>query len=212
MFGFEQHTPWHRYDVWEHTVRAVESIQPDKVLRLAMLLHDSGKPSTFTFDEDGVGHAYGHQNVSAAIAQAVTDRLRFDQASAKAVYALVLHHDIDIDDSPRLLRRRLNQFGEAAFRQLLLVQRADAMAKGTEPPELTESRSRQLFSALEELLAQQPCVSLKDLAVNGRDLMALGYSGRMVGEQLQALLNAVMDEKLPNDRDALLTAARSALP
>lgn len=207
MVGFEQHTPHHRYDVWEHTIRAVEAVPATEVLRLTMLLHDSGKPAAFTMDENGVGHAYGHQKISAEIADKVLTSLRVDNATHERVVLLVNCHDWPLSTERTLLKRRLHKFGEEALWQLIEVQRADAMGKGTLTDEEIEQRFAEIRAALVELIASQPCVTLKDLAVKGGDLMAAGLKGKAIGACLEYLLNEVMAERLDNQRDALLAAA-----
>ena len=207
MVGFEQHTPHHRYDVWEHTIRAVKAVPPTETLRLTMLLHDSGKPAAFTMDENGVGHAYGHQKISAAIADTVLTALRVDNATHERVLKLVEHHDWPLSTERTLLKRRLHKFGEEALWQLIDVQRADAMGKGTLTDEEIDQRFTQLRKALQELIDSQPCVTLKDLQVKGGDLMAAGLKGKAIGACLEHLLNEVMAERLDNQRDALLAAA-----
>lgn len=207
MAGFEQHTPFHRYDVWEHTVRAVEAVPPVEALRLTMLLHDSGKPAAFTMDEAGVGHAYGHPAISAEIADRAMAALRMDNATHDRVVLLVRNHDIPIDTDTRRLKRRLNKFGEEALRQLIEVQRADAMGKGTVAAADIEARIGGIRQALKDLLAAAPCFTLKDLAVKGGDLMQQGIRGKAIGQCLDHLLNEVMAERLDNSRETLLAEA-----
>ena len=207
MIGFDQRTPFHRYDVWEHTVRAVEAVPAREVLRLTMLLHDSGKPSAFTVDENGIGHAYGHQKISRGIAEEALTFLRADNATRDRVLVLVEHHDIPMNGERTLLKRRLNQFGEETVRQLIEVQRADAMGKGTMTVQEIETRTAEVFRALEELLASNPCVTLKDLAVRGDDLIRMGIKGKAIGQCLAHLLDEVMAERLENQREILLDAA-----
>lgn len=206
---FQQHTPFHRYDVWEHTLRAVEAVAPTEVLRLTMLLHDSGKPSVFTMDEQGVGHSRGHQSVSAAIAQQVLTFLRVDNATFDRVLLLVKHHDIPLDTSPALLKRRLHQFGEEALRQLMEVQRADMMGKGTMTESDIEDITAARIHALNDVLASHPCVTLKALDIRGGDVTALGIKGKAIGQCLEFLLEEVMADRLPNQHEMLLSAAES---
>ena len=208
MFDFPQCTPYHRFDVWEHTVRSVENVPATEVLRFAMLLHDAGKPATFTRDESGVGHFCGHAACSEKIAEAVMTRLRMDKATAQRVILLVKHHDIDLSTDGRLLKRRLNQFGEEALRQLIDVQEADQLAKGTCDRAEIRASAAALRQALDALLASAPCFTLKDLAVNGRDIAALGAKGSAIGDVLQHLLSCVMDDVLPNEKDSLLREAK----
>ena len=210
MHGFDQRTPYHAYDVWEHTVRAVENAPSTETLRLTLLLHDAGKPAAFTVDEQGVGHAHGHHRLSAEIAAEVLAYLRLDNATRDRILMLVEHHDWPLSTERTLLKRRLNRLGEEALYQLIEVQRADALGKGTEAAADVEARTEELRQALTALLAERPCVTLRDMAVNGRDLMAEGIAhGKQLGETLNWLLAEVLNERLPNEREALLSAARA---
>lgn len=206
--GFDQKTPYHRYDVWEHTVRAVENVRAEEALRLTMLLHDSGKPDCFTVDEEGVGHAYGHGERSSQLAEAVMERLKMDHATRDRVLKLVACHDVSLSDERKLLVRRLNQHGEAGLRDLIEVHRADALAKGTESEMAVNAWAQSLLQAVQSLLDSCPCVTLKDLAIDGHDLLMNGCkAGKAVGLCLNELLCRVMAEELPNEREALLRAA-----
>ena len=211
MDGFDQRTPHHLWDVWEHTVRAVEAVPATETLRLAMLLHDCGKIAAFSVDDRGEGHATGHEEHSVRIAQKVLADLKLDNATRDRVLLLIGSHGWPVTPERRLLKRRLNQLGEEALRQLIEVKRADALATGTKDAAAVEAHRAQTLSALDALLAENPCVTLRDMAVNGRDLMAMGAKGRAVGETLQWLLEQVLDEILPNERDALLAAAQEHL-
>lgn len=207
MFDFSQCSPYHRFDVWEHTVRSVENVPATEALRFTMLLHDAGKPATFTRDEAGIGHFHGHAAYSEKIAEEVMTRLRMDKATAQRVILLVKHHDISLSTDSRLLKRRLNQFGEEALRQLIDVQEADQLAKGTCDPEEIRASADALRQALDALLASAPCFTLKNLTVNGRDIASLGAKGSAIGDILQHLLSCVMDDTLPNEKEPLLREA-----
>ena len=206
--GYNQDNPHHLYTVWEHSIRALEEVPPDPVLRMTMLLHDCGKPAARTTDESGVGHYKKHQVLSARMAHDALENLRFDKAGAERIELLVANHDIPITADRKILLRRLSKFGEENLRSLLLIHRADRIATGTQPREEAERHYLNRTAALDALLAERPCYTLKDLKVNGRDVAALGYRGKEIGETLDRLLRAVIDETLPNDRDALLEAAR----
>ena len=206
MVGFDQRNPHHCYDVWEHTLHALDAAPPDSVLRWAVLFHDMGKPECFALDTQGIGHFMGHGVVSRRIADGVMDRLRFDNAAKERIGELVEWHDHRVE-TEKGIRRMLNRFGEQNFRALLTIQRADNMGQAE------EFRGRQkeidrIEAMLDRELEKGSCFSLKQLAVNGNDLLGLGLSGPAVGRTLQGLLDRVMDGTLPNDRDALLTAAR----
>lgn len=211
MDGFDQRTHHHLWDVWEHTVRAVEAVPPTEVLRLTMLLHDTGKPECFTLDESGEGHAYGHEERSVRIADKVLADLKVDNATRDRALQLIGSHGWPVTPDRQLLKRRLNRLGEEALRQLIEVKRADALATGTKDNAAVEKHRADTLSALETLLAERPCVTLRDMAVNGRDVMALGAKGRAVGETLGWLLDQLLDDVLPNDRETLLEAAKAHL-
>ena len=216
MVGYDQRNHHHSYDLWEHTVRGVEGVPADPVLRLAMLLHDTGKPSVCTVDEKGEAHYAGHPKVSEQIARKTAEALRLDNAFRDRLCTLVLHHDIPlrteggaVNADRSFLLRRLNQFGEEDLRALFLIHCSDRTATGYSTADREADRLRERTAALDALLAERPCFTLKDLAVNGRDLTAKGLKGRAVGEALQALLDAVMDGRLPNEKEALLAGIPS---
>ena len=205
--GFDQKNRHHCYDVWEHTVRAVEATPVEPVLRWTMLFHDLGKPYCFTEDEAGVGHFYGHGKISRTLAAEAMSRLKFDNDSRNRIELLVDWHDRVIPCTRRGLRRALNKLGADGAAQLIAVKRADNLAQAP----AYRDRQRELDRAEEtiaELMAEDACFSLKQLAVNGRDMMALGLSGPAIGQMLQQLLDQVLEEKLPNDRETLLRWAK----
>ena len=207
LMGFEQHSPHHRYDVWEHTVRSVETIAPQPVLRWTMLLHDVAKPQCFTLDEQGKGHFYGHDAQGAAMAEEILRRLRLPRRDTERIVLLIREHMRQIAPTEKSVGRALHRLGPETLGQLLAVQRADRLATGTGDTELLD----QLQALLEKLLAEERCFTLRQLAVNGRDLMALGLAGPAVGRMLQQLLAQVLDGTLPNDHAALLDAAQRSL-
>ena len=210
MVGFDQRTPYHRWDVWEHSIRAVGAIRPDPALRWTMLLHDSGKPAAFTLDDQGVGHAKGHQVISASIAGQVMDGLRMDRQTHDRVLLLVEKHDIDMRPEKQLLLRQLNRFGKDRVYDLIEVHRADRLAKGTVPEDEIEAWALEMRRALDDLLASMPCFSLKQLKVSGNDLMGIGFRpGKAMGEALNRLLEAVIDGDCANETDELLTYAKT---
>ena len=205
--GFDQHNRHHCCDVWGHTAHAVAAAPPDPVLRWVMLLHDLGKPSCFTLDDQGVGHFHGHHRPGAEMAEAVCRRLRFDKAAARQICTLVRYHDRPIPLTERAIRRAMNQLGVEGLRQLCAVKRADNLAQHPD----YRSRQREIDEGeaiMDALLERDACFSLKQLAVNGRDMAALGLEGPAIGQMLQALLEAVMDGAVDNERDALLALAK----
>lgn len=205
--GFDQHNRHHCYDVWGHTAHAVAAAPPDSVLRWAMLLHDLGKPRCFTMDEQGVGHFHGHHRPGAEMAEAICRRLRFDRATAQRICTLVRYHDRPIPLTGKAIRRAMNQLGAEVLRQLCAVKRADNLAQHPD----YRSRQREIDEGeaiMDALLEKDACFSLKQLAVNGRDMTALGLEGPAIGQALQTLLEAVMDGETDNDRAALLALVK----
>ena len=208
MVGFDQRNRHHCHDVWEHTLHALAAVPPEVELRLAMLLHDIGKPNCFTVDEKGQGHFYGHPAESARLAGEMLRCLRADNATAETVVRLVAWHDKNIPRTRPAIARALGKLGERDLRRLLDVKRADNLAQAPEY-RAVQGEIDKAEAILDQLLAEGACVSLRQLAVNGRDLLALGLSGPAVGRILRTLLDAVLDETLPNQRAALLAAARN---
>ena len=211
MIGYDQQNHHHSYDLWEHTVRGIEGVPADPVLRLTMLLHDTGKPAVRTTDEKGEGHYKGHPKVSEEIARRTAEALHLDNAFRERLCTLVRHHDTplrtesgEVNADRSFLLRRLNKFGEENLRTLFLIHRSDRIATGYTTAEREDLRLKERMDALDALLAEQPCFTLKDLAVNGRDLTAMGLKGKAVGEALQQLLEAVMDGEVANEKETLL--------
>lgn len=208
MVGFDQRNRHHCHDVWEHTLHALAAVPPEVELRLAMLLHDIGKPNCFTVDEKGQGHFYGHPAESARLAGEMLSRLRADSATRETVIRLVAWHDKNIPRTRPGVAHALAALGEQDLRRLLAVKRADNLAQAPDY-RFMQGEIDKAEAILDQLLAEGACVSLRQLAVNGRDLLALGLSGPAVGRILRTLLDAVLDETLPNQRAALLAAARN---
>ena len=205
--GFDQRSPHHRYPLYTHIAHVTAAVPATLELRWAALLHDVGKIPTFTQDDTGRGHFYGHAPVSAEMADAILRRLKAPTALREKVVFLIDKHMTKLSDEPRALRRWLGRLGPDTLEQLLQLQEADMCSKGTSIPEETEQFDR-IRAAVAAILAENSCLSLKDLAVNGRDLMALGYSGKDIGQSLNFLLEQVLEEALPNEKDALLHALK----
>ena len=208
MLGFQQHTPHHAYDIYTHTAYVVENVPGELALRWAALLHDVGKVSTFSLDEAGCGHFYGHAQESAKMADAILLLLKAPTQLRQQVVFLIDKHMVLLQPERKTLRRQLSRWGQDALAQLLILQKADNASKG-----VTEAAPP--FAAIEailaELVAEKACLTLRELAVNGNDLLALGFSGKAIGSTLNTLLSQVLDEQLPNEKQALLTAAKSCI-
>ena len=203
--GFDQQNYHHLYDVFTHTAKAVETVPSALPLRWAALLHDIGKPGCFTLDEKGVGHFYGHEKVSAEMASAILRRLKAPTALRQRVVFLIEKHMAPLEPDKKYLRRRLSRWGSEAVGQLLALQSADRIATGTD---VDDPRFARIEAILAQIEAENACLTLKDLAIGGRELMALGYSGPAIGQTLNRLLELVIDEQVENEKDALLQALK----
>jgi tRNA nucleotidyltransferase (CCA-adding enzyme) len=220
----EQNTPYHSFNVGEHTMRVVCGVRADRVLRLAALLHDIAKPKTKTVDENGRAHFYGHAKLGAKMAGEILRDLKFDNDTIRRVTHLIEYHDdrmiYGADDETagtenergrKKIRRAMNRIGSEDFLLLLEIMRADAKGKLEKPNEGTELALRGLDEAERyygEILATGECFSLKDLKITGRDLIAMGYTpGPQLGETLNALLQEVVEDPALNTREELLKRA-----
>ena len=201
----EQNNPHHLYTVGEHTVRAVMSARPNRILRLALLFHDFGKPECRTTDKQGIDHFHGHPEKSAQIADSILRRLKSDNDTRKSVVRLVRYHDREVRLTMPGVRKAVMEIGEDLFPLLLDVKEADISAQsGYRRQEKLDllAAVRRLYR---EILEAEDCISLRDLAVNGGDLIANGMKpGRQIGEVLQMMLSDVVEDPSHNDRDYLL--------
>ena len=207
MVGFDQRNRHHCHDVWEHSLRVVAAVPPELELRLAALFHDIGKPNCCTVDAAGCGHFYGHPAESARLADAMLRRLRTETAPRETAVTLVAWHDRNIARTRPAIARALRDLGEKDLRRLLALKRADNLAQAA-AFRSAQAEIEKAEKLLDQLLAESACVSFKQLAVNGRDLLAMGLSGPALGRALEELLSAVLDERVPNERGALLASAR----
>ncbi len=211
LIGFDQKNRHHIYDIYTHTAQVVASVPRDLTLRWAALLHDIGKPACFSLGEDGQGHFYGHAAVSARMADEILRRLKSPTQLREQVMLLIDKHMVWMEVSRRFIRRWVSRLGMETMDQLLTLQQADTGGKGTEDPS-----ENPYFSGIREIMrqieAEKPCLTLKDLALNGRDLMTLGYQGKDIGKALNRLLNRVLEEEIPNEKAALITALQEETP
>ena len=209
--GFQQHTPHHRYDIFTHTAYVVEAVPQELVLRWAALLHDIGKPDVFTMDAHGQGHFKGHAKISQEMAESILLRLKAPTVLRQQVCELIGQHMTKLEPDKKLLRRRLGKLGQTCIEQLLQLQEADMGSKGTGKPE-DFLQFAQIRSLISELLEESACFSIKDLAINGHDLLQAGFAaGPEIGKCLTRLLQLVQDEEIANLKDSLLQAARQFL-
>ena len=208
MIGFDQRSPHHAYDLFTHTAHVTAGVEAKPQLRWAALLHDIGKVPCFSQDETGRGHFYGHAGTGAQMADAVLRRLKAPTVLRAQAVLLIEKHMTRLEPDKKKLRRWLSRMGWDTVRSILDLQKADMGSKGTGKTEDME-QFKELSVLLEEISREESCLTLRDLAVNGHDLMALGIRGPSLGNTLNLLLNQVLEEQLPNEKETLLDFVRS---
>lgn len=217
MMGLKQHNPYHVYDVWKHTLIAVDNAE-GLLLKLTMFFHDIGKTSCYSFDEQGIGHFYGHAEVSAKITSEIFKRMKMTSAQGingnelKDILELIKYHDVIIEPKKKSVRKILSKLNgnKTQFQRLLSVKRADALAQA---PDKLINRLKEIDTIetiFNEALSENACTTLKDLNISGKDLIAIGIlPGIEIGEILNQLLEDVINEILPNEKNSLLTAVQN---
>jgi len=207
MIDFQQNNPYHAYDVFGHTIHAIEKCESDDlIVRLAVFFHDFGKPHSYQDGEDGIRHFKGHGKVSADITDSIMKRLRFDNGTRNNVVELVYYHDATFEVGKKYVKRWLNKIGEKQFRRLLEVGKADIKGQKTDYEKSRIEKVNNIEDILEEILQEQECFSLKDLAVNGNDVKKTMNlkEGKDVGYWLNEILKRVIDGELKNNRNDLI--------
>ena len=207
-----QNNPHHVYNVGEHLLHTLLYVRPDRSLRIAALLHDIAKPDTEETDSDGISHFHGHAEAGEEKAAAILRRLKFDNDTISKVKKYVKYHDYKIEARPRAVRRALHKIGKEYFEQILELKQADMLAQSTYQREEKEENLRQVRALYEEILRKEECVSLKELALTGKDLMELGVpQGKQLGMILQQLLEDVLENPEHNTREYLVTLVRQKI-
>ena len=212
MMATPQNTKHHCYSVGEHTLHTLLHVEPDKVLRLTMLLHDVAKPLCITTDEAGQNHFKGHPVKGADMAKVILRRLKFDNDTTDRVCRLVRYHDDRPELNARTVRRAMNRIGVENMPALFAVKRADTLGQSMyhRQEKLAYVDSFERFS--QEICAAQQCVQKKDLAISGSDLIAMGMKpGKEIGAVLNELFERVLDEPELNQRDKLLDMAHNLM-
>lgn len=202
LYGFKQYSPYHKYDVWEHTIHAVGASIPEKHVRTAMFFHDIAKPYCFKMDQSGRGHFKGHAVKSAEMTAEILQRMRFSSKDVKDIISIIYHHSDELNSKAEI-KLLMNKIGVQNFFDLLNVQRADSMSKQEFCRERLKKSDWQEKTA-SEIIKNKECFTLKDLAINGNDLIKLGFEGKQNGDMLTHLLKEVIFENLENDKVSLI--------
>lgn len=205
--GFDQNNKYHCYTVYDHIAVATSNyVGGDVAVKMALLLHDIGKPCCYTEDHNG-GHFHGHGVYSHDLAKTALSGLRFDNKTTENILELILYHDATLEPTPKVVRRWLNKIGIEQFERLLAIRFADITAHSPGTQQSRIDKWSEICAISNEVSSD--CFTLKDLAINGRDLIAMGIpQGKRIGEILNNLLLGVMDDYLTNDKECLLQHAR----
>ena len=208
IYGFNQNNPYHIYDLYEHTLIATEEIEPILHLRLTMLLHDLGKTKTKTTDERGISHYYAHPKESVKMAEHILKDLKYDNDTINKVLTLIQYHDCTLE-SKLSIKKMLNRIGDELLRDLIKVKRADTLSQN---PLYAKGGLLNLISVqskLDLILSQNECFDLKDLKINGGDLINLEFNkGKEIGETLKIILELVIENPELNEREELINMAK----
>lgn len=209
MFGYDQHTKHHNKTLWRHTTCAMSLIDAEPLLRMTMLLHDIGKPLACKQDPDGTCHFKGHPKFSAAIAETILNRLKYPKDFIETCLILIKFHDVRFSDNKRQIKRVMNYIGKERMPLLMKVQYADMMSQSMYKREEKLFHFQQFSTAFDEIIENEECFSLKDLNINGHDLIRLGITdGKQIGATLKKLLDSVIDGKTENEKNALIERAK----
>ena len=210
--GFAQNNRYHQYTVYDHIAHAVANYTgTDVTVKVALLLHDIGKPDCYSEDENG-GHFYGHGIRSRDIAEKVVSKMMFDSITQKEVVELVLFHDSVIEPTPKSVRRWLNRVGTTQLLRLLDMNAADALAHAAGIQQSRIDRCVEIRRIIDDILESEQCFSLKHMNINGNDILSLGVpEGKVVGKVLHELLCQVIDGKIPNEHEHLIKKAKEMI-
>lgn len=211
MMETGQVNPHHCYSVGEHTIHALSQVLPDKVLRLTMLLHDVAKPACKTSDEAGIDHFYGHPKLGAEMAKQILRRLKLDNDTIRRVSSLILWHDDNPPLTARAVRRAVVRVGIEQFPDLFAVKRADVLAQSDYKRDEKLLYIDDYERIYQEIRRQQQCLCIRDLAVDGKDLMEAGITqGKEIGETLKRLLELVLEDPKKNTKEYLLSQIKES--
>lgn len=213
LIGFDQNNPYHDYDVFMHTCNALrQCISDDLVTKLSIFFHDFGKPYCYQDGEDGHRHFKGHGSSSKDITEFIMKRMRFSNDIISKVTDLVLYHDSTFEVSSRCIRRWINKIGEKQFRRLLEIRRCDILGQSIYIDQSRIDKIHDIQYLLDEVVKTESCFKLKDLQLNGDDLIKLGFKeGKEIGVVLNSALRKVLDGELQNEHDLLVEFARNSM-
>ena len=205
MMNTSQETPYHECSVGEHTIKAILASPQDEIIRLALFFHDYGKTKTKTIDENGIAHFYNHAPKGAFAVKEILNRLKFPKKISETVTFLVYHHNDEFLPQKKYVRRAIHKITPALFPYYLAIQKADILAQSDYKKEEALAINAQITTLFNEIMEEQDCLSLKDLAVKGDDLLKNGIQGKNIGKVLETMLMHILDEPIDNNKEYLLS-------
>lgn len=212
IVGVEQHNPYHRFTVDEHTYECLKFVEPIAALRWTVYLHDLGKGQTRSTDDNGIDHFYGHPALSAKMAKSIMKRLKFDNKTIDKVHKLVLFHDDRFEITKKNVRKAVHRIGTDNFSEFLKVKYADINGQNLDYKEKHIQQVEEIRDLFKTILADKECLTIKDLAVNGNDIIHLGVkNGKVIGTVLNKLLEIVLETPELNNKEVLKKLALKAL-
>ncbi len=206
MMETDQDNPHHLYNVGIHTIKVMENVPPTQILRYTALLHDVAKPLTKTIDENGVGHFYGHQAKGADMAREILKRLKLDNHTIDETCLLIMEHDFSLHGTNiKSFRRFLNRLGMERFNDFLTIKKADMAGQSDHNKAERQGFVDDMIAMYEQVEKENHCIKMSDMAIKGKDLMAMGIApGKEMGDILKALFEKVLDNPELNDREKLI--------
>lgn len=213
MIGFEQHNPYHEYDVWEHTLHSLDTVpyDADLYVRLAVLLHDVGKPIAFTMDGER-GHFYGHPVISGELTHKILTDLKCSNEVIINVTQLVAFHDVVFTPTKASVKRLLNKLGAEQLRRLFIIRECDIKGQTSFAQKDRLDKVKEMREILDWIIEQEECFQLKDLAINGKDLLAIGIpEGKEIGRILNMCLAYVIDGTVDNTKENLMEIVQTTI-
>lgn len=213
MMFFNQNNPYHNRTLLNHTLTAMTIAPPILEVRLALLFHDIGKLQTQTTDDKGISHYYNHSKVSAELALKYLKQLKYDNKTIDMVITLIASHDFTFDNYDYIIKKQLkkllNKYGEEIVKNLIIIRKCDILAQSEKYYYDRLEKIYKVERLLNDVLEDQECFQIKDLAINGNDLIKIGYEqGVELGKTLKDIVDLVIEEHLNNDKEELLEYAK----
>ncbi len=207
MYGFDQRTPYHKYDVWEHTIHAVGVAEKSPIICTTMFFHDIAKPNCFTLDENGVGHFKNHAFLGAEIANKILKRIKFSSNEINKITKLIANHRYSFKCKADI-KRMMNKIGTENFFDLIKVKKADDNSKGIED-KVSQNRLDMSEKIAKSIIENGECYRICDMNINGNDLLEIGFKGNQIGEVLNMLLEKIIINEIDNEKTVLINCAIS---